>query len=172
VTISWDFGDGASATGSPATHAYAAAGDYNVTVTATDGAGNSVHEIHAAHVPAPAAPAPAPAPGSPATIPSGGAQHVFGGLVLKRQTIVVRKRVARVKASCPAATTGGCAGTLRLLSGQKVIGRARFSVAAGGSARIGVKLTRLVAKSRASARAHDGLGATRTTTAKLKLRRG
>jgi PKD repeat protein len=33
---SWDFGDGSSGTGASATHAYAQAGDYDVTVEATD----------------------------------------------------------------------------------------------------------------------------------------
>jgi hypothetical protein len=40
VTIHWDFGDGAAADGPAVTHAFAAAGNPTVTVTATDGAGN------------------------------------------------------------------------------------------------------------------------------------
>ena len=36
---SWDFGDGSSGTGASATHAYANAGDYDVTVEATDDGG-------------------------------------------------------------------------------------------------------------------------------------
>ncbi len=39
--VRWEYGDGASATGSSATHAYAAAGTYTVTVSATDAAGNT-----------------------------------------------------------------------------------------------------------------------------------
>jgi PKD repeat protein len=42
VTLSWNFGDGtAAAFGSPAMHAFAAAGTHTVTVTATDAVGNS-----------------------------------------------------------------------------------------------------------------------------------
>ena len=36
---SWDFGDGSTGTGASATHAYAIAGDYDVTVEATDDGG-------------------------------------------------------------------------------------------------------------------------------------
>lgn len=37
LTFAWDFGDGAKAAGTTASHAYAAAGTYTVTVTASDG---------------------------------------------------------------------------------------------------------------------------------------
>jgi PKD domain-containing protein len=172
VAIAWNFGDGKKAAGSPATHAYAAPGDYTVTVTARDAVGNVSSSKRVVQVPVPAKPpAKPPKPGEPPT----GTQPSppsFAGLRLKRQTAVVRKRVARVKAKCPVATTGACAGTLRLLSGRKVIGRARFKIAAGKTARIRVKVKRVVRVGRASARTHDGLGATRTTSAKLKFRRG
>ena len=36
---SWDFGDGSTGTGATATHTYASAGDYDVTVEATDNGG-------------------------------------------------------------------------------------------------------------------------------------
>jgi PKD repeat protein len=39
VTFSWDFGDGTSATGATASHAYTAEGSYNVTLTVTDNDG-------------------------------------------------------------------------------------------------------------------------------------
>ena len=39
--ITWNFGDGGTASGPSQSHAYAAAGVYTVTVSATDGAGNS-----------------------------------------------------------------------------------------------------------------------------------
>jgi PKD repeat protein len=40
-SFAWDLGDGATATGSSVTHAYAAPGAYPVTVTATDAVGNA-----------------------------------------------------------------------------------------------------------------------------------
>lgn len=39
ITISWSFGDGTSANGTPVTHAFAASGVYRVTMTATDATG-------------------------------------------------------------------------------------------------------------------------------------
>jgi PKD repeat protein len=41
LTYSWDFGDGETAEGAEATHAYADAGDYNVVLTVTDDDGGS-----------------------------------------------------------------------------------------------------------------------------------
>ena len=41
---SWNFGDGGLATGSSAAHTYSAAGNYTVTVTVTDAAGNTTAE--------------------------------------------------------------------------------------------------------------------------------
>jgi hypothetical protein len=41
VTFGWAFGDGATASGAAVTHAYGGRGSFDVTVTATDGAGNS-----------------------------------------------------------------------------------------------------------------------------------
>jgi hypothetical protein len=40
--VSWSFGDGTTGTGPEVTHAYAAAGTYDVVMTVTDGGGNSV----------------------------------------------------------------------------------------------------------------------------------
>lgn len=69
VAHTWDFGDGATATGSATGHTYAAAGTYTVTLTVTDddGARSTVRQP----VTVTAAPAPAPAP-------SGTAADAFG----------------------------------------------------------------------------------------------
>ena len=40
ATATWNFGDGATATGTQATHTYSQPGNYTVTLTAVDGAGN------------------------------------------------------------------------------------------------------------------------------------
>jgi PKD repeat protein len=40
VSFEWDFGDGATGTGETATHAYTNPGDYTVTLTVKDAAGN------------------------------------------------------------------------------------------------------------------------------------
>ena len=43
LTYSWDFGDGHTATGQTASHAFTASGAYTVTLTATDGCGYHAH---------------------------------------------------------------------------------------------------------------------------------
>ena len=46
VALAWSFGDGATATGGAVSHAFGAAGAFNVSVTATDGAGNQTSALH------------------------------------------------------------------------------------------------------------------------------
>ena len=41
VTASWNFGDGQGASGNPVSHAYGAAGTFNIGLTATDAVGNA-----------------------------------------------------------------------------------------------------------------------------------
>jgi PKD repeat protein len=50
---SWDFGDGQTGSGANVTHAYAAAGEYTVTLTATDNLGFTAHSSHRVDVSAP-----------------------------------------------------------------------------------------------------------------------
>jgi hypothetical protein len=62
ATVSFAFGDGATQTGSPAGHTYAAGGNYQVTVTATDAGGNqtsATRSISIAGLPQPPASKPA-----------------------------------------------------------------------------------------------------------------
>ena len=65
VTLTWDFGDGTKASGATASHAFAAPGSAQVTVTATDGAGNSVSATRVVSVQA------APSGPPPVTTPPG-----------------------------------------------------------------------------------------------------
>lgn len=46
ASYSWDFGDGQRGTGQSPTHAYAAGGEYTVTLTATDSLGFTAHATH------------------------------------------------------------------------------------------------------------------------------
>jgi hypothetical protein len=72
VSVTWDFGDGATGSGATAVHTYTSAGTKTATVTATDAAGNVATATVAAEVSAPAAPAGGGAGGggSPVSPPS------------------------------------------------------------------------------------------------------
>jgi hypothetical protein len=74
------------------------------------------------------------------------------GLAIARQSVTVKKNVAAVKVSCPAAATGGCNGTLALTSGKVKVGSAGYSLAAGKRAVVKVKLSsaarKLIARKR------------------------
>jgi PKD repeat protein len=50
VTCTWNWGDGSSATGSPATHSYATPGDYTVSLFATNSMGCQSSLVKPAHV--------------------------------------------------------------------------------------------------------------------------
>jgi len=65
----WDFGDGASASGAEVGHAWAAAGDYTVTLRSADTLGNASERRFAVHVDAAAAGAPAAPPAQPQAAP-------------------------------------------------------------------------------------------------------
>ncbi|MEI2702942.1 MAG: PKD domain-containing protein [Baekduia sp.] len=56
-SVRWDFGDGTSATGESPSHTFAATGEYRVSVTATDAAGNSATRSSVVSVTDPPAPA-------------------------------------------------------------------------------------------------------------------
>ena len=52
-SVSWDFGDGTTASGSSASHTYSAPGNYSLRVIATDGAGNSTSATRTIAIAAP-----------------------------------------------------------------------------------------------------------------------
>jgi hypothetical protein len=139
ASVEWEFGDGTKAAGAQASHAFAAAGDYQVTVRATDSLGN----VSVAHAAVQVAAAPKPARAARA-----------GRLVL------VKGAFALPKLSCPAGAAT-CAGVVRLTFAPKkskararvarasrpgakrvLLGKARFSVAAGKHQTVRVKLGR------------------------------
>jgi len=73
---------------------------------------------------------PAPAPGKPAT------------LALTLSKAKVKRGTAAVKVSCPAGAKTVCTGTLKVKAGGTKIGSARFSVPAGTSRTVKVKLAK------------------------------
>jgi PKD repeat protein len=62
VTVTWDFGDGQTATGASVAHVWATPGVYTVTATATDGASNTSAAAPVSVTVAAPAPRPPPAP--------------------------------------------------------------------------------------------------------------
>ena len=63
VALSWDFGDGSTASASPASHSYADAGIRTVTITATDASGNATSQTRTITIDPASAPSP-PSTGS------------------------------------------------------------------------------------------------------------
>ncbi|HKN93381.1 MAG TPA: hypothetical protein VJU60_03525 [Thermoleophilaceae bacterium] len=133
-------------------------------------------------------PAPPP-PAPPAPRPA------FAGISLVTHALTVSsKGVAVISESCPATTNGSCTGTLTLKTAGPVaavakhrkvkrrivtLGRGKFSIPAGQTAKVRVRLTKTAFKVLQSNRklrvlatvvSHDASGAAKTTSAKLTLR--
>jgi len=68
VSFTWDFGDGATASGGGVSHAYGAPGVYTAVVRATDAAGNSSSVSRTIQVSNPTPPPPPPPPAAPKRI--------------------------------------------------------------------------------------------------------
>jgi CSLREA domain-containing protein len=114
----------------------------------------------------------------------------FAGLTLRAQSVKLTKPGrARVKATCPATTVVHCTGTLRLTIAKRGVkaradslGTVTFALPAGQKATLTVKLGRVGVRrvdrgrggklaATATARAIDGLGRSKTTSAKVTLHR-
>jgi len=102
----------------------------------------------------------------------------FKGLVIAPQSTKVRKRIARVRATCPGTSRQSCDGTLTLRAGAAVIGQTNFSIPSTATTNIKVPVTKSadkrILKSRqlkvtVSADAHDALGRNLTTRAAMTL---
>ncbi len=167
----WVFGDGGTAdTPTPtASHVYATAGNYTVTLTETDAAGTSTTQIFtgqtvsrqgasSAQVANPVTvPEPSSSDPSGSTSPGGSPAIVLG----TSRITVSRRGVALIPLRCPASAPSGCAGTVtlwvihkrahamlitataaRCARGCRPLGHARYHVAAGHSTRAHVTLSR------------------------------
>ncbi|MEA2373606.1 MAG: hypothetical protein QOD53_69 [Thermoleophilaceae bacterium] len=110
----------------------------------------------------------------------------FTGVVVKAKKATVKKGKAKIKVTCPAGTPGRCVGTLKLVSAKKLekkkrkLGRGSFSIAAGKSATVTIKISKrgraylkghMSLAAKATAIAHDGAGTVKTTGGKVKLTR-
>jgi hypothetical protein len=124
--------------------------------------------------------------GSPPTGSTTGATPVFAGVSLVARTLRLSGKFITLKLSCPAGTVGGCSGLTKLSARRRTgtrrvaLGKARFSMAAGGRAKVRMRvsaagLRRLQGVRRLRARdtnaAHDGTGVSKTTVANVSVRR-
>ena len=102
----------------------------------------------------------------------------FKGVQIAPQSTKVRKRIARVRATCPGTSRQSCDGTLTLRAGATVIGQANFSIPSTATTNIKVPITKAadkqILKSRklkvsVSVDAHDALGRNLTTRTAVTL---
>jgi hypothetical protein len=126
--------------------------------------------------------APATGTGSPGS---------FAGVKLVSSRLALRRGFIVLRLSCPAGTAGECAGTTKLTARRPrtasraaanvKLGRARFSIAAGGRAKLKVRVSRagrrLFAHRRrlrglAANAAHDAAGVSKATSARVTIRKG
>jgi hypothetical protein len=90
----------------------------------------------------------------------------------------VRKRIARVRATCPGTSRQSCDGVIKLMVGATVIGQANFSIPSTATTNIKVPVSKAadkkILKSRklkvsVAADAHDALGRNLTTRVAVTL---
>jgi hypothetical protein len=110
----------------------------------------------------------------------------FAGVTLVSTRLALSGKFITLRLSCPAGTAGGCSGQTKLSARRRTgtrrvaLGKARFTMAAGARAKVRLRLSRaglqrLAGVRRLRARdaiaAHDGAGASKTTVAKVTVRR-
>jgi hypothetical protein len=123
ANVTWQFDDGATASGSPVSHAFSTPGSHVAKVTATDPAGLTGTAVTSVTVSSPPFPRRTMAP-------------TFGFTSLK-----ARKGVVPVVLRCPV-IANDCAGTVELRLGRKLLGRARYAIVHGTKKTVRVKLTK------------------------------
>lgn len=105
VSLSWNFGDGATVAGDAVGHAYATPGTKTVTVTATDAAGNSAGQTRQIVVTqAPSDPGPQPGP-PPVTL------GVTLGVTIPKQSWKAIAKAKGIRLRCTLDAIGACKAT-------------------------------------------------------------
>jgi hypothetical protein len=147
LTYDWTFDGGEIASGPIVTHTFATPGRHSATLAVMDSTGRRTTATEYLDTPAP--------------------PPKFAGVSIAKQTLnVSRQGVAKVKVKCPKTASGSCAGTLKLtakLRKRVRIGSARFTISAGKTRGVNVKLSR---KARAKLRTNGRLNAVATGTSK------
>jgi hypothetical protein len=105
----------------------------------------------------------------------------FAGAAVVSRKAKAKKRSVKIALSCPAGTPGACAGKLTLRKGKARLGKATFSIPAGRTVKVKVKLSKkgrallseqgAKIKAKATVLAHDSLGTPAKTSGKVKVRR-
>jgi hypothetical protein len=137
--------------------------------------------------PSPTAPPSTQTTPSPSPIPTTSTPvRSFAGVRLVTRRVTYARRFVTVRLSCPAGTVGRCSGRTKLTARRRTssrrvtLGRARFSIAAGQQARVRVRIShagrRLLRRvpqlrGRAVNAARDGAGRSKTTVARVTIRR-
>ena len=153
ITLSWQFDDGATAIGANASHAFASGGAHSGTVTVTDATGRTATAKVDVTVTTPPSGGTTDGStggttdGSTGGTTSGSPGGTTGGpdpavIVHGGRVRLDAQGRAAVRMSCPKARTTHCQGTLVLRHRKLVLGRARYDIAPGTSAKRRVRLGR------------------------------
>jgi hypothetical protein len=105
--VAWAFGDGATATGTHVTHAYASSGGKTVTVSATDGVGNTVTQTFEVTI----VPGPAGGPGGSGGAGSGTKEKLRLDVTVPKQRWKKIKRARAISMLCGLNLAGTCSVT-------------------------------------------------------------
>jgi len=139
VSYEWEFGDGGTGVGAHPLHAYAALGTFTVTLTVTDDGGFTYSTSREVEVTTP--PPPPPPSGGSTSAGSSGSEPkppIQPGIAVAAAKAKVKNGSALLKLTCKG---GPCSGVVKLLD-RGLIGHARFSLGAGKSIVLHIKLTR------------------------------
>ena len=141
-TVQWGFGDGATASGTPATHAFGAPGTFSVSLTATDAVGNDAsgaapYTVSARPAPPAATVTPVPPSAPSAAGPAQPRAKATTLRALRRRGLAFSQRFA---------SPGAAAWTLEL-QGKRgrsgtVLGRVTRRIATASTAQVRLRLSR------------------------------
>lgn len=166
----------------PVNGAFDVDGDTRRIGTTTDiGADEFVPASTPPTTPPPTTPPPTTTP--PLTTPP--SPQPFAGAQLVSSRLIMAGRFITLRLRCPAATVGHCAGRTKLIARRRPastvkVGRARFSIDAGNQAKVRVRVSRPArrllhgvrrVRGRVRIAAYDAVGQTKTTAAKVTIRR-
>jgi plastocyanin len=184
LTYQWDLdGDNAfelTTTGPTTSATFATAGAHAVRVQVVDDHGKASAPVSRTVDVTQAPPAGGGGTGGSGGGPGPAGGPAFGGVTLGAKSVTAKHGVLRLRVSCPAGTTGGCAGRLTLKDGAKRVATKAFTAGAGRAATVKLKLSAAEARKlrkrhrlrlRLTIAAHDGAGrAAAARTVKLTVR--